>query len=153
MNERCFFKSHWVCGLCRSSGIQNNWKTQRFGNWMCFRINCHLLFSSLFNVYACFNIMFTAYFYSFPLFGMEWCQVFCSCSLYAVYVRARVFNAGLLARSQFASGRSCDRPTRSRFSVVFLGPRANVELVPKFHVALHAFHAALQILTFQNFSP
>jgi hypothetical protein len=35
-------------------------------------------------------------------------------------VRARAFNAGLLARSQFASGRSCDRPTRSRFSVVFL---------------------------------
>jgi hypothetical protein len=37
-------------------------------------------------------------------------------------VRALVFNAGLLARSQFASGRSCDRPTRSRFSVVFLVP-------------------------------
>jgi hypothetical protein len=35
-------------------------------------------------------------------------------------VRARGVNAGLLARSQFASGRSCDRPTRSRFSVVFL---------------------------------
>jgi hypothetical protein len=35
-----------------------------------------------------------------------------------------------------ASGRSCDRPTRSRFSVVFLGPRANAEFVPKFHVAL-----------------
>jgi hypothetical protein len=26
-------------------------------------------------------------------------------------VRACGFNAGLLARSQFASGRSCDRPT------------------------------------------
>jgi hypothetical protein len=60
--------------------------------------------------------------------------------------RARVFNAGLLARSQFASGRSCDRPTRSRFSVVFLEPRANAELVPKFHVALHASHAALPIV-------
>jgi hypothetical protein len=33
-------------------------------------------------------------------------------------VRARVFNAGLLARSQFASRRSCNRPTRSRFSLV-----------------------------------
>jgi hypothetical protein len=33
-------------------------------------------------------------------------------------VRARVFNAGLLARSLFASGRSCDRTTRSRFSLV-----------------------------------
>jgi hypothetical protein len=31
------------------------------------------------------------------------------------------------------------------------GPRANAELVLKFHVALHASHAALQILTFQNF--
>jgi hypothetical protein len=58
-----------------------------------------------------------------------------------------VFNAGLLARSQFASRRSCDRPTRARFSVVFLGPRANVELVPKFHVALHASHAALPMVT------
>jgi hypothetical protein len=33
------------------------------------------------------------------------------------------------------------------FSVVFLGPRANAELVPKFHVALHASHAALRIVT------
>jgi hypothetical protein len=62
-------------------------------------------------------------------------------------VRARVFNAGLLARSQFASGRSCDRPTRSRFFVVFLGPRANAELVAKFHVVLHASHAALPMVT------
>jgi hypothetical protein len=29
------------------------------------------------------------------------------------------------------------------FSVVFLGPRANAELVPNFHVELHASHAAL----------
>jgi hypothetical protein len=62
-------------------------------------------------------------------------------------VRARGFNAGLLARSQFASGRSCDRPTRSRFPVVFLVPRANTELVPKFLVALHASYPALQIVT------
>jgi hypothetical protein len=61
-------------------------------------------------------------------------------------VRARVFNAGLLARSQFAYARSCDRPTRSRFSVVFLGPRANAELVPKFHVALHASSAVLPMV-------
>jgi hypothetical protein len=44
-------------------------------------------------------------------------------------VRARVFNAGLLPRSQFASGLSCNWPTQSRFSVVFLSPRANAELV------------------------
>jgi hypothetical protein len=62
-------------------------------------------------------------------------------------VRAHGFNAGLLARSQFASGRSCDWPTRSRFSVVFLDPRANAELAAKFHVALHASHAALPIVT------
>jgi hypothetical protein len=62
-------------------------------------------------------------------------------------VTAHEFNAGLLARSQFASGRSCDQPTRSRFSVVFLGPRENAELVPKFQVALHASHAALPMVT------
>jgi hypothetical protein len=53
-------------------------------------------------------------------------------------IRIRGFNAGLLARNQFASGRSCHRPTKSRFSVVFFGPRANSEFVPKFHVALYA---------------
>jgi hypothetical protein len=30
--------------------------------------------------------------------------------------------------------------------VVFLGPRANAELVPKFHVALYASHAALPMV-------
>jgi hypothetical protein len=62
-------------------------------------------------------------------------------------VRARVFNAGMLAGSQFTSGRSCDRPTRSRVSVVFFGPRENAELVPKFHVELHASHAAVPMVT------
>jgi hypothetical protein len=61
-------------------------------------------------------------------------------------VRAHVFNAGLLARSQFASEWTRDRPTQSRFAVVLLGPRANPELVPKFHVALHACHAALPMV-------
>jgi hypothetical protein len=62
-------------------------------------------------------------------------------------VRVRGFNAGLLARSQFASGRSCDWSIRSRFPMVFLGPRANAKLVPKFHVALHISHAALPMVT------
>jgi hypothetical protein len=57
------------------------------------------------------------------------------------------FNAGLLARSQFASGRSCDRPTRSRFSVVSFGHRANAELVPKFQVPLLASSADLPMVT------
>jgi hypothetical protein len=39
------------------------------------------------------------------------------------------WNARLLARSQFASGRSRDRPSGSRFSVVFLGPRVGA-LIP-----------------------
>jgi hypothetical protein len=42
-------------------------------------------------------------------------------------VRFHRFNAGLLARPQFASRRSCDRPSQSRFSVVFLVPRANAD--------------------------
>jgi hypothetical protein len=46
-------------------------------------------------------------------------------------------------------GPACDRPTRPGFSVVFLGPRANGELVPKFHFALHASHAALPMVTFK----
>jgi hypothetical protein len=33
------------------------------------------------------------------------------------------------------------------FPVVFLGPRANAELVPTFQVALHASHAALPMVT------
>jgi hypothetical protein len=61
-------------------------------------------------------------------------------------VRVRVRNAGLMARSQFASGRSCDGPTPSRLSVVLFGPRANADLVPKFHFALLASHAALPML-------
>jgi hypothetical protein len=38
------------------------------------------------------------------------------------------------------------------FAVVSLGPRASPELVPKFHVALHAFHAALPMVTIKNFA-
>jgi hypothetical protein len=53
-------------------------------------------------------------------------------------VRVRGFKAGLLDRSQFASGSSVK---------VFLGPRANAELVPKFHVLLHASHATLPMVT------
>jgi hypothetical protein len=42
-------------------------------------------------------------------------------------VKVRVFNIGLLAGCQFASGRSCDRPNRSRLSVVF--PRIKTSLM------------------------
>jgi hypothetical protein len=52
----------------------------------------------------------------------------------------------------YREGKPCDRQIGSRVPVVFLGPRANAELVPKFHVALHASHAVLQILM-SNFCP
>jgi hypothetical protein len=61
-------------------------------------------------------------------------------------VRACVFDAGLLARSQFATGQ-----LDQGFSVVFLGPRANAELVPKFYIALHALHAATPMATLKIF--
>jgi hypothetical protein len=54
------------------------------------------------------------------------------CSSKGTSFGVRVFNAGLLAISQLSSGRSCDRTTGSRFSVVFVGPKANVKLVLKF---------------------
>jgi hypothetical protein len=31
-------QNHWDCGLCPSSGILRNCKTQRFGTWICFRL-------------------------------------------------------------------------------------------------------------------
>jgi hypothetical protein len=30
-------QNHCVSGLCASSGIRGNYKSQRFGNWVCFR--------------------------------------------------------------------------------------------------------------------
>jgi hypothetical protein len=33
--------------------------------------------------------------------------------------------------------------------MVFLGPRANAELVPKFHIVLHASHAALPMVALE----
>jgi hypothetical protein len=55
-------------------------------------------------------------------------------------------NAGLLAGNQFATGKSCNQPTRTSFSVVLLAFRSNAELVSKFHVALHASHAAFPVV-------
>jgi hypothetical protein len=67
-------------------------------------------------------------------------------------VRTHILNSKLLALSQFASGRSCNWPTRSRFSMIFLGPRANTELVTKFHVAMHALHALFPMVVLKNFA-
>lgn len=51
------------------------------------------------------------------------------------------FNAGLVARSHYAFGRSCDRPNQSRFSVGFFGSGANDGPQLKFQ----AFAAALPL--------
>jgi hypothetical protein len=56
-------------------------------------------------------------------------------------------NAGLLARRQHASGKSCDLPNQYRFSVVFLCPRVNANFLHKIHVTLNASNAALPKLT------
>jgi hypothetical protein len=67
--------------------------------------------------------------------------------------RVRMFSAGLLTRSQFCI-RKVLRPANSiKVFRVFLGPRANAELVPKFHVALHASHAALPMVISKIFRP
>lgn len=42
---------------------------------------------------------------------------------------------------------SWTQPSTSRFSVVFLRPKANAELVPKSYVALPACYAAIPLLT------
>ena len=44
-------------------------------------------------------------------------------------LRFESLSAGLLPRSPSASRWPCDRPSRSRFSMVFLGPKENSELV------------------------
>jgi hypothetical protein len=75
-----------------------------------------------------------------PVAGLKASNIHSVCKQHMITVHAR-----LLAGSQYASGRSCDRPTRSKISVVFLGSRANAELVPKFHLALCASHEALQM--------
>jgi hypothetical protein len=37
--RRCNYnQNQWVSGLCPSSGILNSYKTQRFGNWICSRL-------------------------------------------------------------------------------------------------------------------
>jgi hypothetical protein len=62
-------------------------------------------------------------------------------------VRARVFESRTAGYKSVRIRNSCDRTSPWKFSVVFLGPSANVTLVPKFHVALHTSHVALLILT------
>ena len=52
-------------------------------------------------------------------------------------------DSGLQVRSQQASGRSCDRRSRSSFAVVFPGPRANFESALIFHAALQCLSRSL----------
>jgi hypothetical protein len=83
-------------------------------------------------------------FHEYSIKDMNICMFIC---MYLRFVYIGMYNIRTCYKSQFASGRSSDRPIQSTFSVVFLGPRANAELVPKSHVALHASHAALPIVT------
>lgn len=60
--------------------------------------------------------------------------------------------AGLLARTLYAPGRSCDQLPRSKFSLFFLGPRANAELIPRIHMTtLHKID--IKFLTKTQSSP
>ena len=56
-------------------------------------------------------------------------------------VSSRYLKAELLVASLYASRRSYDLVTLSRFYVVFLGPKTNVNLVPQIDVAWRACHA------------
>jgi len=66
----------------------------------------------------------------------QWSSLFQSCHLVWIHV-LHTLVASLLARSQ-VSGRSCDRPTGSKFSVVLIGPTTSAQLVP------NASYAALR---------
>jgi hypothetical protein len=58
----------------------------------------------------------------------------CSCSVFSGA-------EALLVRSQYASRRSCEQPTRFRFPMGSFCPKQNSKLVPTFHVGLHSFQA------------
>jgi hypothetical protein len=60
--------------------------------------------------------------------------------------------AGLLARSQHASGRSCDRHLDAGF-LAFAQLKADAEIVPKFQVATALFSSSLTDLNLFKLSP
>lgn len=63
-------------------------------------------------------------------------KVHCRLSVF-MSIRFVCLNAGVLAITRYASGRSCERATPLRFSVVFLGLRGISQLVTQIHVSLH----------------
>jgi hypothetical protein len=66
----------------------------------------------------------------------------------ANYVSVKFYGAPLAKDGTYPEGRATV-PLDQGFSVVLLGPRGNAEMLPDFHVALHASYAALPILTTQ----
>jgi hypothetical protein len=58
--------------------------------------------------------------------------------------------AGLLARSQYASGRSCDRPSRHRFSWFSSVFKQMLRWFPSSKLLLRASHAALPSYIHRN---
>ena len=61
--------------------------------------------------------------------------------MYGLSLGCTYLNVRLLARSQCAYERSCDRPVWSTFPLVFIGPRENDEPISKSHVAAHVSRA------------
>jgi hypothetical protein len=62
-------------------------------------------------------------------------------------------NFGFLASSQYASGRSCDRPSRHRFSWFSSVFKQMLRWFPNSKFLLHASHAALPILNSSKLPP
>ena len=60
---------------------------------------------------------------------------------WSLFSGAQCLDAGLLVRSQYASRRSWEQPTRLRFPMGTFCPKQNSQLIPTFHVVLHAFQA------------
>jgi hypothetical protein len=77
--------------------------------------------------------------------GLDWPSV-------VMWFRFWLLTESVLARSQHPEGPATGQLDQG-FSVVFLGPRANAKLVPKFQDQLHASHAAPSPIVTLKISP
>jgi hypothetical protein len=72
--------------------------------------------------------------------------IYILCIIYCLYLTPDYFILRCrTAGYKSVTGGSCDRPSRHRFFLVFLGPRANAGMIPIFlsKLPLHASHVAL----------
>jgi hypothetical protein len=87
--------------------------------------------------------------FSLPI-QRNWCEsrVTLNCAATAhtgtLWLRFACSFPRMLARSHFSTRMSCDRKTRSRFSVILLDPKPNSRLEPKLHCALHPTQCSQQ---------